>query len=472
MIFVIALTTAGGAVLVSSFLRERGRDALFERLCLGYGAGLGAASYFIFLLGAFKVPYTLASVLPPFLILIIICAAVSFLARQKAGEAWASGGGGTGAEGVLIKTLMAVLIVWIGFKVSFVLIEGLNRPILAQDSWFNRSAKVFFYNRGLMLDTADEHFFGRGYRIILGYPLLTFMEQLWVSFMIGTFHESLAKAWAPFYFLSIVGLVFVTVKREGGVLPALIAAAFLSAAPLLTFHAVESYSDIALSYNLLAGSVLLWRYMEKGDNGAAALSGLFMGMAVFTKSEGLIYIGAAGLSLLAHTVLEKNGRWRPLFYFIASAAVYILPWVVFKSYYGLGYGHGYGTGVGAADEMGAIPWAETPHFEIWGVLFKEMFLSVDSGHIFAFLAFITFIGFRDFSRSNIKYICLVLAVIVAGYLFVYTMTYDYKYVMNRMATNRNFVTIVPLAALIGGLIAARVAKGLVKTRGKGGGDRR
>lgn len=457
LILAIGLPVAGGFFLVSSFLRERGSN-FFERLFLGYGAGLGVISYFIFLLGAFEVPYSLASVSSPFLLTGIVFAAVFFLtATDRKGAAGHTPAFETNAQGALVKLLISVLIIWVGFKISFVLFEGLTRPIIAQDSWFNRSAKVFFYAKGLMLDPSNEHFFGRGYRIILGYPLLTFMEQIWVSFVIGGFHESLAKAWAPFYFVSVISLVFFTVKKEGGLLPALLTACLLSAAPLLTFHALESYSDIALSYNLLAGSILLWRYMEKGGgNGEAALSGLFFGMAAFTKSEGLIYLAAAGAALFSYNVIEKRYRWKSVLYFAVAAMVYILPWLIFRAHYGLGYGHGYGTGVGAADELGAIPWSK-PHFEIWGIFFKEVFLSVDNGHIFAFLGFISLIGSGVIIRSNIKYLLLILVIILCGFLAVYTMTHDYQYVLNRMATNRNLLTLVPLAALIAGLAATRVA---------------
>lgn len=451
----IAVPTLLGFLLVTAVLKDKTKETLFERVFFGYGLGLGVLSMCIFLTGAFRIPYTPYSIFLPALALTLTAFAFYYYAKNEPVQ--------TDKPPALFKWnsltvfIAAAIILWLGFKIFFVLYEGLGRPTISQDAWFNRSAKVFFYSKGLLLDPGDEHFFGRGYRIILSYPLLNFMEQIWVSTFLGTFHESLSKAWAPFYYLSILGLAFVTVKREGGALAALVAAFFLSAAPLLAYHAHEAYADLTLSYYVFAGAILLFRHIEKGSPRYAALSGIFFGMAAFTKSEALIHLAAASITLVLCNLLEKRS-WKNLLYFLLPALFYILPWIIFKATLGLGYGHGYGTGVGAADESGAIPWAERPHLEIIPVFLKEIFISPDHGLIFAFLLLVFAFAFRDAVKTKLKYLFLLIFLIVSGLFFTYAMTYDYKYVLNRMATNRNLLTAVPLALLISGLTAIRFFK--------------
>lgn len=426
-----------------------------EKVLLGYGAGFGLISLGTFCRGALSIPFNLVTALEMSGIFAgILFVLIRFFQGRSSIEPVRRQAGTLDWKRALFITL---ILAWICFRITFVLYEGFNRPIIAQDSWWSRNAKFFFYH-GFSLDHADEHFFGTGYRVILGYPLLTYMNQVWVSEFLGTFHESLMKAWAPLYFLSMTGLVFVTMKKESGLLPGLMAAFFFSSAPLLMYHSVEAYSDNVLGYYVLAGSLMLWRYMEGSEHGTLALAGLFFAMAAFTKSDGIIHLFSAGTALLAYNLAEKKYDWKGLACFGVPAALYFLPWFLFKSYHGLGYGHGYGTGVSTADEAGVIMWSSTPHFEVWPVFFREVFLSVDHGLVFAFLAFISILGAKVVFKSNIKYLLLITVLVISGYLFVFTMTYDYVFVLNRMATNRSLISVAPLAFITAGFTAVKLLR--------------
>lgn len=426
-----------------------------ETIFLSYGAGLGLISLGTFYRGVFSVPFNTFTALVMFVFMAAVLLSLTRIFPYERGSLTAR----LRTEPIDWKqvVLISIILAWLCFRITFILYEGFQRPIVAQDSWWSRNGKFFFYY-GFLLDTADEHFFGRGYRVILGYPLLTYMNQVWISEFLGFFHESLMKAWAPLYFISAAGLVFSTIKKEGGLLSGLLAVFFFSSAPLLVYHSVEAYSDIALGYYVLAGSLMLWQYMEGADRRTLALAGLFFAMGGFTKSDGIVHLFAGGTTLVAFNLIEKRYDWKGLAYFILPVVLYLLPWFIFKSYYGLGYGHGYGTGIGQADEAGAIMWSPTLHFEVWPVFFREIFLSVDHGLVFAFLAFISILGFRTIFRSNIKYLLLIITIVISSYLFVFTATYDYVYVLNRMATNRNLISVTPLAFIAAGLAALRMLR--------------
>lgn len=451
----LVFPTLVGFLLVS-LLNARRDQSLAEKIFLGYGMGFGILSLGLFCQGAFGIPYSFQATLVLLGVTLAILLILSFLYRGSPENTVKNP---AEKRDLYANILIILLIAWIAFRVALVLYEGFNRPIMSQDSWWNRSAKLFYYNQGLMLDDpADEHFFGKGYRVILGYPLLTFMHQIWISEFLGVFHESFMKAWAPLYLISVFGLIFTAIKKEAGLLAGLIAVFFVSAAPLLIYHSFEAYSDLALSYNVLAGSILLFRYMEQDDINLLPLSGIFFAMAGFTKSDGMIHLLSAGLALLAFNVIEKKYKWKGLVYFGLPALLYLLPWFIFKSHYGLGFGHGYGTGIGGADESGALMWSPTFHFEVWPVFFRELFLSVDHGLIFAFLALVSVLGFKTLLNTNIKYLFLIIVLAISGYLFVYTATFDFEFVLNRMATNRNLLSVTPLAFFVAGYITVKLLK--------------
>jgi hypothetical protein len=481
IIYAFFLPTLCGFLLVSLAPSRRSLAGLIERLSLGFGAGIGILTLEIFLLGVAGIPFSASIVSLSLGVTAGILALIRYLLPPAAPAHPAPPGveadslledrteGGRGSFG---NVLIALLLLWIAFKTIFVLYEGFSRPVvLSLDAWWNwgSGAKVFYYNRGLLLDPADEHFFGRGYRQFLGYPLLNPLTQVWFSLVNGSFHESLSKSWSPVYFVSMLSVFYFTLRSEAGRVPSLVATFFLSSAPLLTYHATDGYSDLPLAFYLLTGSVLLYRYFKSGSLREAALSGLLLSMGAFTKNEGSVFLFAGFIALLAHNLLEKRLDLKGIIFFVVPAAVYIAPWLLFKAWYGIGYGHGFGTGVGAADEAGGIKWTDKVHYEVLPIFFKELLLTVNHAMVFPFLIIMTILGLRSIVRTKIKYLYLMVLLILAAFLIVYTNTHDYKYIFNRAAANRNILTFVPLTFLVASLTAVKV---LLRDGGRGGGKDR
>jgi len=449
-----------GYLIVSS-MQAQERMGFFEKLSLGFGAGVGLIALETFVLGVFGLSFS-----APLIAVILALLTSPFVVLRYMNPVRPAPEQPTPAgveKGGLKSAIIVIILLWLAFKAGFVLFEGLYRPIISNDAWWNWSsgAKVFFYARGLLLEPGSEHFFGLGYRPFLSYPLLNPLAQVWISLVLGDFHEALSKAWAPVYYLGMLSIVYFAVRKEGGGggrFPALLTTFFLSAAPLLTFHTLDAYSDLPLAFYVLSGSVMLWQYMEEDGYGRLVLSGLFFSMGAFTKNEGLVYISAGLVALLAFNVIEGKKRWAGLFYYAAPAALYIAPWLLFKAYYGIGYGHGTGTGVGFGDVAGGITWAPELHPEVIGIFLKEIFLTVNHGLVFPFLAVVTVLGYRIVLGTNVKYLYLIVLVIAAVLLFFYIATNDYTYVLSRAAVNRNALTFLPLSFLIAGIVTTRVLR--------------
>lgn len=450
----IRLSIAVLMPLVSGFIfmtwllgAEKG--TAFERLFLGFGAGVGLLSFEVFIMGLIGVPFRFSYILITQALAVSPFSAALFFSKDARREdPRPRHRAGAGKFKALISVLLAL---WIACKIAFVCYEGLNRPILSQDAWMNwaGAAKFFYYSRGLALAHGNEHFFGAGYRIFMGHPLLYPLAEVWVSTALGGFHETLAKAFSPFYYISILGIFFFTVKRESGRFYALIAAFLLSSAPLLAFHGQDGYADLPLAFYTLGGTVFLWRFMELEDMRCLSASGLLFSMGAFTKNEGIIYLASAGLVLAVYCAAREKGLLKGLIYYCLPAAIFIAPWLIFKASYGIGFGHGYKT-AGVEMASGGL------HLDVPGVYLKELFLSANHGLIFPYLAAVTLLGFGTLFKTNIKYIYLMLLLVILSFLFVYIATNDYAAVTRRTGVNRNTLTFLPAAFLAGTLLSIRM----------------
>ncbi|MFQ5442540.1 MAG: hypothetical protein ACE5EB_07440 [Thermodesulfobacteriota bacterium] len=463
VLIALILPSVLGYLIVSLADGRGGRGGLGEKLAIGFGAGYGIVVYEIFLMGLAGIPLTLTFITAIIILSIFLLIVIRLRLPFGAGAS-ARIEGVTHQRDPFKIFFASALILWITLKVLFVLYGGLYFPILSQDTWWNWSgtAKFFFYSKSLVLDPSNEHFFGTGYRPFLGYPLLNPLMQLWTALIIGDFHEALVKACMPVYYISCLAVVFFAVKKEGGFYAGLLTAFFLSAAPLMTYHAVDAYSDLPLAFYVLSGSVFLWRYMEEGGESRAALSGLLFAMGAFTKNEGVVYLAAGFMAITAFNLLEKRREWKSILYFSVPALLYIGPWLLFKAYYGIGYGHGSGVGVGAEDVAGGLVLSGALHPGVIPVFFKEIFLTINHGLVFPFLALIAVLGVRTLMRSNIKYLILIIILAAAVFLADYIVTDDFIFVFNRTGMNRNALTFLPLSFLAAGLLTSRLLKGLSK----------
>lgn len=431
-----------GTLLVSLLLGEEAGAG--EKACLGFGAGAGMLSYWMTLTGFLRIPFSVAGITAPHLVLIAVFAVVMY-ARFKPSRSRRMVQEEESAIGVFKTVLAAVMVLWVLFKVGFVFHESVTRPIYSWDAWANWSAgaKLFFYSRGLMLDPSGEHFFGTGYRPFLGHPLHSTLLQVYSALWLGRFDEIYVKSWSFFYFVSMLGMVYWALKREAGAFYGVAGAFFLSSLPLLVWHAQDAYSDFPLSWYSLAATVTFWRYTSTGKGRFLVLSGAFCGMGMLVKNEGIFFFTALGLSLLLYSVFERKPLVTSLFYFSLPVLVLAGPWLVFKSANGFGFGH---TG-------GELKWLGDPtirggestgvHWDVIVPALRQMFLTSNFSLLFPFWIIVSALGARSVARSGIKYLDLAILVVIGGFFFVY-LTLEHMSVIDVTGIHRNILTYAPM----------------------------
>jgi len=432
-----------------------------EALSFGLGLGLGLTSFWMFLLGLSGIPFSRLSVGMP----VLVFALVFFFLMRRA----AKGGPGqwplSGAPlpwpaltgwRLAIFVLMAL---WVGIKTAFVFYESMTRPVFTFDNYINWavSAKFFYYKAGLLLDPSNEHFFGRGYRLFIGHPLHLPLIETWLATALGRFHEVYVKIPSALYFTGILGVLYYSVRREAGPFYAMATVFFMATAPILTAHGMASYADLPLSFFALAGSSLLLRFLREDSRAALSLSGLFLGLAVFVKNEGLFFPLAGGLVLLLFLLLRRRRAsaapvLSSIAAFVLPMAFIIGPWLIFKAYYGIGFGHsGPASGLDwFGDPYYAGRVARGVHWEVIGKALSAIFLTANYNLVFPLWILAGILGRKTIMRGELKYLYLMILLVISMFAFVY-LTLEVAAVTEQTGIHRNTLTYLPMVYLCAAL---------------------
>lgn len=461
-----AVPAITGYVFMSWLLARDERATVGERFFFGLGAGAGMLSFVMLLIGFAGIRYGAFSITA---VMLAVCAFFAWLSSRSVGlkKALFSGGGVGGGGGVSSwkKCAVAVILIWMSLKFSFVAYEGFTRPIFAWDAWVNWSAgaKAFYYDGGLMLRASGEEFFGGVYRPFLGHPVHLPLLQVWSAVWLGGFHEAYVKVWSVLYYAALLGVIYVAVRREAGGFYALAAAFFFSIAPLPVFHAVDAYADLQLGYYVLCSSVFLWRYVDGGKRASLTACSFFVAMGLLTKNEGIIFAAAAVFALLLRAVierrgLEKNGLRDAALGFLPAIVILTLPWFAFKFSHSFGFGH---TGSG-------LKWLSDPkfgegaggsiHWEVLVPALREFFLRANFGLIFPFWFFASVAAIKTVIKTNVRYLYAYLVFAIASYIFIY-LTLEVTAVTEVTGINRNMLAYAPATLFVCAVLVKRAFSG-------------
>ena len=127
----------------------------------------------------------------------------------------------------------------------------------------------------------------------------------------------------------IVAFVGAGVGRLRGPELGCVAVGFLLANPGFVSHAAWQYADVPLSF-FITGSVVVWVLGRNGPGGfgPAAVVGLFLGFAAWTKNEGLAF--AAVFLAFATAASARHREWRSWLALASGFALAFAAVVVFK----------------------------------------------------------------------------------------------------------------------------------------------
>ena len=357
LISALAATTLAGYSVLRVILRaEEGPFA--ERLALSYGIGMGVISlqYLLYYFLSIK-PVIFSILLPWVIVLLIVIASERKRAKQshqrhcEAGEASRSNLGldcfvasllamtktklrpprsarRPHNDGALSPMEMA-LCGGLGVEIFLSFFRSLIRPLSSYDSIaiYAVRAKAVFLAGGIPQD-----FFERITQSFpnSSYPLMLPISEAWIYAFLGSVGDLAVKIIFPLFFLAMLTVFFYAVREFFGRKEALIFTFILGTIPQLAKFSTVGYADLILTFYFTSSFIYLFKWMRKAETRHLALSGLLMGLALWTKTEGWAFFLSAVL-ILALFCAKAFRKDRRIF---VKAAVFILialmtglPWV-------------------------------------------------------------------------------------------------------------------------------------------------
>jgi hypothetical protein len=160
------------------------------------------------------------------------------------------------------------------------------------------------------------------------YPLLVPFTEFWVYTWLGRIDQSAVKVLFPVFYLSLIGFVAGVVRRIANRRAATIAAIALGSLPPLTLipGAASGYADVPLAAAVAGAISFALVGIAQTRRDAFALSAALLAVAVWTKSEGLLFALAIGAFAVALKPVAVSMWSIPLF---AG-----LPWTAFQFIFG------------------------------------------------------------------------------------------------------------------------------------------
>jgi 4-amino-4-deoxy-L-arabinose transferase-like glycosyltransferase len=271
--------------------------------------------------------------------------------------------------------------------------------------------------------------------------------QVWMSLWIGRFDEVYVKLWTPVYLLCGAGYIYLVSRRVLSRLFSLVLVVVFLSSPLLSYHAVEVYSDLPLSIYLMLclGS---FTQMVRGAGSGGLLCGVFAAGALFVKDEAVLFviplmIGAAVFLARIPSLPSRERRRRAASLLLPLLA--ILPWCLFKLRYA--------PTLGVVSDFSALVFHPEDIVKAASLL-----LGVDNfGIVFPVLPLLALlVSGRD---RGIRYAEAVIACYVLCFFALYAFVPDYHRHFN-MGTifYRNMLTAYPSACLLAALLLGELAQ--------------
>lgn len=284
---------------------------------------------------------------------------------------------------------------FIGFKLVAIFHLLQLRPIFSWDVWANWAigAKLFFYNKSLLLDFPKPYFFGgthseAGFASrIMSYPLMNSLSQAWVALTQGYFDEVQVKKWVYFLLVSFVIIVFANFYKKLNLSVIIVLTILFLASPLVSYHAIETYADLPVGIFMALSLIAYFKLAKQNEAQYLHLFYVMILAVLLTKDEGLFYV--APMLFFAFVFNFKNSFFKQQrlkhFLWVGVLALGYLTWLIFKQKNQIIYG-------GRKMDFGFYP-------QSLEILWAEFLSLRNYGFIgFLYVACVS-VGFRYFKKN-------------------------------------------------------------------------
>jgi len=425
-----------GYLLVALISSDEGKLSAPEKIAISYGIGVGILTFIMFLIGAFRLPMDLTTIL-------VVCAILFAYPLIKVIKNMRVPNMSTVRIDLKsIKWYEWLLLALISLRIFYSYFSALIKPVEDVDAFadWGLRAKVFFFDHGLSLDRTRGYFFGGSHS---DYPINIPLLQTWIFNVLGSWNDLLIKAIFPTFLLALVIVFYCSMRRISGRPFSLFSTYLLTTLPFLIYHSASAYTDFPLSFYFFSSFIYLVAFLLSGDLSFLTISSLFAGFSSWTKNEGIMFALVDAIVLVVYLYYlnkhEIKSRLETVARYIAPILALFIPWSVFKLIH-------------------SIPTSseQTLHFSqlfkninripvLLGDFYKKSFFY---GHWdiawFTFFLVLLISFFIKRSRRENLFVLLGILLCFLAYGAVYFLSDAYVWIINGTNINRNILAFMPL----------------------------
>ncbi len=433
-IIAILLPTAFGYLATTALLQNNSR--FLERLSLSYPLGAGFLTMIMFYVGLVRIPFNIYIILLP---MIAVSIYMIYYIKKKNIRLFNLQMDGFNTflrERSYKQILIAVLFVWILFKIILIFFVSLTLPIWSPDSWLNWSTRafVFFQDKGLYLHPED--FFAKSVGQYT-YPPHNSLLQVWLAMWMGTFDRVLVKLWVPLYLVSAALFLYTISRKHFDQLRSGIVVLIFISSPLMMIHATEPYSDMIVGLYILFALASFWRLINN-EKAYSLVCGIFSAQAFFVKNEAMIFVFALIATFFIWFIKEKEFKvscFLPAYYLAPFLS--LIPYIFFKTSYNIGFRQTY---------YGDVKDAISFHSESLKVILLNLWQTIDNFNFIVPVMLISciFMFIFKIQKKLITYIILPVVLYILFFFVLYIFNdAQARFLMEGTIFFRNFMTYYP-----------------------------
>ncbi len=449
----LALPTVSGWCLLGCLEKDHRVLHPLERWVLGFALGLLSSTFLTFLGAVFLgIPLTLPGFLTVQIAALLLTGGWWFCtARSVPGDHAPRPSPRPLVPSTTMNIALVVLALWTLAKMGAAAFDVITTPAFFNDTITNWNARAKVYvaleEFSLSLPSQNPGDFSSG---ISSYPPSVPLVKAWLASLAGAWHEGLVNAIHFVWYLALLILVFLTLRRTSSWLIAVFGTYVLSSLPLMLTHSMVAYADIFMALHLFIPSILLFHALHQEERGTALsflkLSVFAIGLVPFTKNEGLLlyfpllvlFSAVTHGLLLKRAVLSTRDMRRSLLWTASFVLLILIPWLVFKWTHGLDFGN--------AKPLGgfSVSWQS-------GVLQSvavSLFFHGSWLLLFPLLLFLLVTQWRVAFLSRTAFLTILLLVLFCGQLSLYLFTGLSVEAMKQTGYGRGLIHLVPIAVVL------------------------
>ena len=449
LLFALAVPSLIGYCFVSIILKDKKDSSALERFALAFIIGTGILTIEMLFFSLLQVPLSITGLMIPLVIVLIPLAAI--IIKRKSCFVDLAGwkelfkeifSGRKDNQSLILFFAEKALIAAISIKIFYVLFETLIKSVVGFDAfaYWSMKAKIIFAEKGIAATQETLKY----YKSFHGsYPAHIPLLETWMAICLGSWHDVLIKIFFPVFFLCTIFIIYSSLRRSKKRTASLFFAFLFSSLPFATYHAAIAYADLPIAVYYTASILFLYRFIKERGTPFLIISAIALGMAGWTKNEGLAIVFLNFIILISFLTFVKNldlkEKAKQFFVYAGTILLFVLPWEIFKKSYKFPVSH---------DQMPQIS-KLLENFERLPVIiikfYEKMFFS-GNWQLLWLLVLLTIIFYfrKVFSPPRIYLLsALILNLLLLG--FIYYSTRSYGFLLDGTTLNRNLLLFSPLA---------------------------